>query len=235
MNEKFCVLIKISLKFVPKSPIDINRASVNRAIIWTYAGPIHWRIYAALGGDELTARAWAQPSPWSNALMTFLCVLLFLSSLLVGTGWHGWYDLFIVHEHWSSQDSCGQHGAHLGPPGPRWAPRWPHEFCYQCQWSNNKHNVNATKLAPFCTWHLWITFLDRKSPYSNPNLIKFVPNGQVINKPALVQIMGCRLFGTILAQIYITQPRWHKLIRICRDILHWYTLHYWNWIGQNKP
>ena len=24
----------------------------------------------------------------------------------------------------------GQHGAHLGPTGPRWAPCWPHEFCY---------------------------------------------------------------------------------------------------------
>ena len=25
-----------------------------QAIIWTNADPIHWRIYAALGGDELT-------------------------------------------------------------------------------------------------------------------------------------------------------------------------------------
>ena len=24
----------------------------------------------------------------------------------------------------------GQHGAHLGPTGPRWAPCWPHELCY---------------------------------------------------------------------------------------------------------
>ena len=23
-----------------------------------------------------------------------------------------------------------QHGAHLGPTGPRWAPCWPHELCY---------------------------------------------------------------------------------------------------------
>ena len=26
-----------------------------QAIIWTNADPIHWRIYAVLGGDELTA------------------------------------------------------------------------------------------------------------------------------------------------------------------------------------
>ena len=24
----------------------------------------------------------------------------------------------------------GQHGAHLGATGPRWAPCWPHELCY---------------------------------------------------------------------------------------------------------
>ena len=27
------------------------------------------------------------------------------------------------------QSSRGQHGAHLGPVGPRWAPFWPHEPC----------------------------------------------------------------------------------------------------------
>ena len=27
--------------------------------------------------------------------------------------------------------SWSQHGAHLGPVGPRWAPCWPHEPCYQ--------------------------------------------------------------------------------------------------------
>ena len=27
------------------------------------------------------------------------------------------------------QGSCSQHGAHLGPTGPRWTPCWPHEPC----------------------------------------------------------------------------------------------------------
>ena len=26
--------------------------------------------------------------------------------------------------------TLGQHGAHLGPTGPRWSPCWPHELCY---------------------------------------------------------------------------------------------------------
>ena len=31
------------------------------------------------------------------------------------------------------QGSWGQHGAHLGPVGPRWAPCWPHErCCHRC-------------------------------------------------------------------------------------------------------
>ena len=35
------------------------------------------------------------------------------------------------------QSSWGQHGAYQGPVGPRWAPCWPHEPCYQdniCTW-----------------------------------------------------------------------------------------------------
>ena len=35
-----------------------------------------------------------------------------------------------MHEQPRKQSSWGQHGAHLGPLGPRWAPCWPHEPCY---------------------------------------------------------------------------------------------------------
>ena len=38
----------------------------------------------------------------------------------------------ILHQrrHPWQQGSWGQHGANLGPIGPRWAPCWPHEPCY---------------------------------------------------------------------------------------------------------
>ena len=58
MNEKFCIFIKISLKFVPKGPIDNNPALVqimawhgigDKPLFETNGDPIHWRIYAALG------------------------------------------------------------------------------------------------------------------------------------------------------------------------------------------
>ena len=64
VNENICILIKISLNFVPKGPIDNNPALVQlmapnrrQASIWTNADPIHWRIYAAVGGDEFQLRA----------------------------------------------------------------------------------------------------------------------------------------------------------------------------------
>ena len=50
---KICIMIKISLKFVPKGPKDNNLALV-QIIIGSNADPINWRIYAALGGDDLT-------------------------------------------------------------------------------------------------------------------------------------------------------------------------------------
>ena len=63
LNEEVQILIKMSLKFIGKGSID-NMASIGsdngsapnrrRAIIWAYADPIHWRIYAALGWDEVT-------------------------------------------------------------------------------------------------------------------------------------------------------------------------------------
>ena len=78
VNEMFCILIKITLKFVLKGPIENNPALVLnfipivpisnipafgsdnglslircQAIIWTNADLIHWRRYAALGEEEL--------------------------------------------------------------------------------------------------------------------------------------------------------------------------------------
>ena len=38
--------------------------------------------------------------------------------------WHNDYRAILISTLW------GQHGAHLGPTGPRWAPCWPHELCY---------------------------------------------------------------------------------------------------------
>ena len=72
VNEKFCISIKISLKFVPNSHqpsigLDNGMATNRRhAIIWTNADPIHWRIYAAVGGDEVTHCGLVTSQIWIN-------------------------------------------------------------------------------------------------------------------------------------------------------------------------
>ena len=54
-NDK--VPIQISLKLVPRSPID-NKPALVQVMAWRRTGanddPIHWRIYAALGKDEMS-------------------------------------------------------------------------------------------------------------------------------------------------------------------------------------
>ena len=52
MNESDRIPIQVSLKFVPRSPIDI-KPNRRQAITWTNADPVQWCIYAALGGDDL--------------------------------------------------------------------------------------------------------------------------------------------------------------------------------------
>ena len=63
LNGNIRISIQISLKFVPKGSIDNkpalvsgNGLSLNRrqAITWSNADPVYRRIYAALGGDELS-------------------------------------------------------------------------------------------------------------------------------------------------------------------------------------
>ena len=45
----------ILLMFILKCPIDNNPVRNKRqAIIWTNADPVHWHLYTALGGDELS-------------------------------------------------------------------------------------------------------------------------------------------------------------------------------------
>ena len=58
MNEMFCNLVRVSLKFVPEGPIDIGSGNGlvpngRQAINSSNTDPVFWRIYAVLGGDKL--------------------------------------------------------------------------------------------------------------------------------------------------------------------------------------
>ena len=61
--------------------------------------------------------------------------------------------------HPREQGSWGHHGAHLGPAGPRWAPCWPHEPCYQgcrschcntLRWRQNGHDSVSNHQPHHC-------------------------------------------------------------------------------------
>ena len=52
LDEKFCVSMQISLKFVLKCPVN-NKTNRRQAIISTNADPIHTHIFAALGEEWL--------------------------------------------------------------------------------------------------------------------------------------------------------------------------------------
>ena len=83
---------------------------------------------------------------------TFICIILIITSSYSPGG------TTISDIVW-----WGQHGVHLGPIGPRWAPRWPNEPSYQryltwvinLQWwstveglfSINRYIINATHFA----------------------------------------------------------------------------------------
>ena len=51
------------------------------------------------------------------------------------------------------QSSWGQHGAHLGPVGPRWAPFWPHEPYYQGRSLHYVALVNSFTILCFRVLH----------------------------------------------------------------------------------
>ena len=53
-NESVLISITISLKFVPKGPIDYKSPNRRETITRINADPIHLRIYTALGGNKIT-------------------------------------------------------------------------------------------------------------------------------------------------------------------------------------
>ena len=83
---------------------------------------------------------------WINIMLAFFQVMAWCQAGLVPSRqqaiiwtnddqviWHhmaslGPNDCFAVAQ---IANSWGQHGAHLGPVGPKWAPCWPHEPSYQ--------------------------------------------------------------------------------------------------------
>ena len=67
------------------------------------------------------------------------------------------------------------HGAHLGPTGPRWAPCWPHDACYL------RTHLYCTLPLPFTdscslTTHTWTDLVSGLLNTSNPISNKYRAN-----------------------------------------------------------
>ena len=89
-NENVWILIKISLKFVPKGPLNNILALVQimawrQAIIWTNDAQVYWCIYASLDLDMLKNQGWDKLTMFckQHLQMLFLgwkyCILILIS------------------------------------------------------------------------------------------------------------------------------------------------------------
>ena len=99
LNETDKIPIQISLKLVPRSPID-NKSALVQVMAWRRTGDkplpepmmtpaVHWRIYAALGGDELRLTE-------HFALVNSSLLILLLGCYLFGT-WRYLKQCWLIH------------------------------------------------------------------------------------------------------------------------------------------
>ena len=64
---------------------------------------------------------------WINHSDLFIEVVIMSYVSMITSIWHLQWEGIIPDS--KEQSLWGQHGAHLGPIGPRWAPCWPHKLC----------------------------------------------------------------------------------------------------------
>ena len=106
------------------------------------------------------------------------------------------------------QSLWGQHGAHMGPVGPRWAPCWPHEPCYQgshAVWVvisiylmtslDNPHTI-VRSLPAVITGYLW-----------PDNIISSYNQSAQGPAKGLVCVSGCKCFSVHI-YIYMNYSLW---------------------------
>ena len=129
------------------------------------------------------------------------------------------------------QNSCGQHGVHLGPIGPRWTPCWPHGPCYQ---SKAAQIMNTLSMISFrMSIHLAIGV----GRNSNPNATDMIPSrvrcpqwardGHVVEEMLTWDAPGCQKLLLVAGGIRCgsvdgtrrgcKQNNWHRVIWMMYD------------------
>ena len=130
-------------------------------------------------------------------------------------------------------NSLGQNGAHLGPVGPRWAPCWPHEPCYQGCYSSttlilDRHYQATERRDIVHTRHKvfnMMTIMAVKMPYFIPFWQKWMGFQTMASKEGVNYIWG----GVIFANVDDFKIRFMDLFwnacattsSIVRCILYW--------------
>ena len=64
------------------------------------------------------------------------------------------FDTWILNKTPWQQGLFGQHGAHLGPTGPRWVPCSPHELCYCWEGCTRRSSLGASQHNSQWYWFL---------------------------------------------------------------------------------
>ena len=123
----------------------------------------------------------------------------------------------VNHTLWIKMSSpWGQHVAHLGPVGPRWAPWWPHELCHQGisrPIASYNFGIDCTskwrQFSPVC-WCYFISLWTKWTPFHRQHLLcylsenfcifyqvslNFAPRGPNDKRSVLVQVMAWRRTG----------------------------------------
>ena len=143
------------IKIVPKSVID-NKSALFQVKVWRWTGekllsePMLTENHGVMMTCYVCQKGWAsshaieqhdnnktrgkwepclpqQPFhfPWNNKLSFINNIFFQVSSMTTHQVICAWLGKMP-----RQQGSWGQHWAHLGLTGPRWAPWWPHELCY---------------------------------------------------------------------------------------------------------
>ena len=122
------------------------------------------------------------------------------------------------------QSSWGQHGAHLGPVGPRWAPCWPHEPCYRdpCETTH----VLLVKLMIASKMH-GLPLLQKARPAEHM-ITSWQIQGRNKNLWYIVWIIDCMTSYLHISWLNCVLVRWDLVTDIFNYII-------WDWMSNHIP
>ena len=117
---------------------------------------------------------------------------------------------FFLSIHYPDSKVHGQHGVNLGPVGPRRAPCWPHELCYQgspqiVSYSKSVSFRRLCNIMGYSLWEGWFSNLLRAMPNISVGWLWPIANIQA-SKPMMSLI--ARFLGQLGTHMGPTGSSW---------------------------